>query len=263
MRSWWSVTLVGFALCASGCGGLGQHAAARPAPSATRSLTPSRPTPTPTPSRDSGSAGPTATVPTQPAVPDHHRRTDINFLVNKTHGLPGGYQPARLVEPDVRFLTSEPHDKRKLRPVAAGALETLFSAAATAGVPLSAVSGYRTHDTQHELYYRYVATHGEEKANTFSARPGHSEHQTGLTMDVTTADGRCAADDCFGLTPAAHWLAAHAQDYGFIVRYPPGKELITGYKHEPWHLRYLGVTLATAVHASGLTYDEYYAAHLE
>jgi D-alanyl-D-alanine carboxypeptidase len=258
MRSWWAVTLLGLALCASGCGGLGQHASARPATSPTRSVAPSRPTPT----RTTASPSPTAVTPTEPTVPAHHRRTDINFLVNKQHGLPVGYRPARLVEPDVPFLTSEPHDKRKLRPVAATALEKLFSAATTAGVPLSAVSGYRTHDTQHELYYRYVAAHGEEKANRFSAKPGHSEHQTGLTMDVTTADGRCAADDCFGLTPAAHWLAAHAQDYGFIVRYPPGKEAITGYKHEPWHLRYLGVPLATAVFESGLTYDEYYALHL-
>lgn len=102
-----------------------------------------------------------------------------------------------------------------------------------------------------------ISAYGEEYARKYVAEPGHSEHQTGLTMDVSGSTGECAADECFAGTPEAQWLADHAVTFGFIIRYPLGKEAITGYHYEPWHLRYVGVTVSTAIAASGLTLEEY------
>ena len=95
---------------------------------------------------------------------------------------------------------------------------------------------------------------------TYSAVPGHSEHETGLAIDVSGSDGKCAATDCFGDTMEAKWLAEHAAEYGFIIRYPKGKESITGYKYEPWHLRYVGVQIASEIAEQASTLEEYYNA---
>lgn len=94
----------------------------------------------------------------------------------------------------------------------------------------------------------------------YSAVPGHSEHQTGLAIDVSGSDGKCAASDCFAGTPEADWIAQHAPEYGFIIRYPEGKEAITGYKYEPWHIRYVGVDIAKDIAAQNLTLEEYFNA---
>ena len=112
-------------------------------------------------------------------------------------------------------------------------------------------SGFRSYETQNRIYNNYVSNYGQSSADTFSARPGHSEHQTGLAIDVNSID------DSFADTPEAEWLASHAHEYGFIIRYPKGKESITGYKYEPWHIRYLGVEKATEVYNSGLTLEEF------
>lgn len=101
---------------------------------------------------------------------------------------------------------------------------------------------------------------GVEKAKTYSAVPGHSEHETGLAIDVSGSDGKCAAEDCFGGTKEAEWLAKHAPEYGFIIRYPEGKEDITGYKYEPWHLRYVGTEISSDIAERGITLEEYYNA---
>ena len=131
------------------------------------------------------------------------------------------------------------------------ALLKLQRAARWAGYSMDLMSGYRSFETQEELYNDYVAVDGVEKADTYSAWPGHSEHQTGLAFDVGWVDLQ------FADTPAGRWLANHAHEYGFIIRYPEGKEDITGYQYEPWHIRYLGVELATKVHQSGLCLEEY------
>jgi D-alanyl-D-alanine carboxypeptidase len=183
----------------------------------------------------------------------------ITVLVNKTWRLPPGWQPPDLVPPDVAFVFDGPSPKRLLRTEAAAALEELFAAAEGDGLPLAAVSGFRTEQTQAQLFDAYVARDGEAEASRYSARPGHSEHQTGLAMDVTGRDGACAAEPCFAGTPEAVWLAAHAAEHGFVIRYPEGAEAITGYLHEPWHLRYVGVGVATDLVARGLTLDEYLA----
>lgn len=193
--------------------------------------------------------GPAVTVTTRPA--------DLAVLVNKLVVLPDGYEPSDLVEPKVRFIFTEKSEKRLLRKEAAQALEQLFAGAEKDGIFLAGVSGYRSYETQKGLFNYFVQTQGEAIARRYSAEPGHSEHQTGLAMDVSASTGKCAADDCFADTPEASWLAAHAPEYGFIIRYPKGKEAITGYAYEPWHLRYLGKSLAQKVAASGLTLEEY------
>ncbi|BAD40060.1 M15 family metallopeptidase [Symbiobacterium thermophilum] len=187
--------------------------------------------------------------------------TAIDVLVNKQYALPADYVPPDLVEPNVRFIFTEWHERRLMRAEAAAALEEMFAAAEEDGIYLAGVSGYRSYEYQEALFASYVSTDGLELAERYSARPGHSEHQTGLAMDISGSTGECAADDCFAGTPEAEWLAAHAHEFGFIVRYPKGKEHITGYMYEPWHVRYLGRELARAVYESGLTYEEYLQAH--
>ena len=113
-------------------------------------------------------------------------------------------------------------------------------------------SGFRSYATQAQLYQSYVNQEGQAAADRYSARPGYSEHQTGLAFDVIGTDGQLVED-----SSAAQWLLEHAPDYGFVVRYPRGKESVTGYMHEEWHLRYIGKE-AKDIAASGLTLEEYY-----
>jgi len=181
----------------------------------------------------------------------------ILVLVNKQYGLPEDYKPRDLVYPDVPFTFSERIDKRKMREEAATVLEQLFSGAKNDGISLLGVSAYRSSETQTDLFDYYVQKDGEKAAETFSAIPGHSEHETGLAIDVTGGDGRCAAEDCFADTEEAKWLADHAAKYGFIIRYPKGKEQITGYKYEPWHIRYVGKKAAMEMAERGITLEEY------
>ncbi|WP_433946960.1 D-alanyl-D-alanine carboxypeptidase family protein [Paenibacillus sp. SN-8-1] len=181
-------------------------------------------------------------------------------LVNKQFGLPDDYEPKDLVYPNVPFTFSEKIDKRKMRKEAAAALEEMFAGAKEDGVYLAGVSAYRSKKTQTSLFNRYVKKDGLEKAKTYSAVPGYSEHQTGLAIDVSGSDGKCAAESCFGGTKEAEWLKEHAQEYGFIIRYPEGKESITGYKYEPWHIRYVGKEIAQDVTSKGITLEEYYDA---
>ena len=119
------------------------------------------------------------------------------------------------------------------------------------GLNLSLQSGYRSYETQKSLYNSYVKKHGETLTNTFSAKPGHSEHQTGLAFDVGKVE------DSFANTKESKWLDQNAHLYGFIIRYPKGKQSITGYKYEPWHIRYLGLENAKKVKDSGKTLEEY------
>ena len=184
----------------------------------------------------------------------------ISVLVNKQYSLPKDYKPDELVYPNIDFIFSEKLDKRKLRKEAAEAIEAMFAGAAEDQIVLLGVSAYRSNATQKALFERYVKRDGVEKAMTYSAVPGHSEHETGLAIDVTGGDGKCAADDCFGDTKEAAWLAEHVGEYGFIIRYPDGKQDITGYKYEPWHLRYVGITIAQEIAEKQLTLEEYFNA---
>ncbi len=193
----------------------------------------------------------------QAAVADAN---SVAVLVNKEFALPEDHKPSDLVYPDVRFTFKEKIEKRMMREEAASALEELFAGAEQDGIYLAGVSAYRSHTTQTSLFNRYVKKDGLEKAKTYSAVPGHSEHETGLSIDVSGSDGKCAAEDCFGDTAEAKWLADHASEYGFIIRYPEGKDEITGFKYEPWHLRYVGKAIAADIAERDITLEEYYDA---
>lgn len=185
----------------------------------------------------------------------------IPVLVNKENKLPDGYQPKDLVNPKIPFVFGgELTSKRKMRAQAAAAIEKLFAAAKRQGISLLGVSAYRSYDAQKVLFNYYTKKDGYKAALAYSALPGTSEHETGLAIDVTGGNGECAAEDCFARTKEAKWLQKHAADYGFIIRYPKGKETITGYQYEPWHLRYVGKTIAQKIMKSGITLEEYYHA---
>ncbi|MFF2453846.1 M15 family metallopeptidase [Isoptericola sp. NPDC058082] len=177
-----------------------------------------------------------------------HDPADLTVLVNKAHPVtPERWAPDDLARPDVPALGE--HDR--LRAEAARALERLAADAQDAtGHELVLASGFRSTDYQRRLYARYVDAHGRRAADTFSARPGYSEHQTGLAADVAEA-GTPYTD--FGRTRTGRWVDAHAWRYGFVVRYPEGRQSVTGYSPEPWHLRYVGTGLTVPMHLAGTT----------
>ena len=174
-------------------------------------------------------------------------------LVNKNHNIPRDYVPADLVWvslPSTRDI--------QLRAEATQHLVKLFNGASAQGLTLYCASGYRSYATQAAIYQWHVDMYGVAGAELVSARPGMSEHQLGLAMDVTSASASFDLVESFGNTAEGHFVRDHAHEYGFIVRYPQGKTHITGYAYEPWHLRYLGVPVATAIYNSGKTMEEFY-----
>jgi zinc D-Ala-D-Ala carboxypeptidase len=182
----------------------------------------------------------------------------IPVLVNKQNKLPDSYNPTDLVYTKIPFISGATNEKRKMRSEAATAINELFAGAKEQGISLLGVSAYRSHATQTTLFNYYVNRDGYNKARTYSALPGTSEHETGLAIDVTGGNGKCAAEDCFGGTNEAIWLEKHAAEYGFIIRYPQGKKNITGYQYEPWHLRYVGKKIALEIMNAGITLEEYF-----
>lgn len=157
---------------------------------------------------------------------------DDILIVNKTYSLPADYDPG----------TSS---------VAQNAFDNMAADAMNDGIYLFVNSGYRSYQEQVQLYTMYASERGIEEADKVSSRPGHSEHQTGLTFDVNTTEF------AFADTAEAKWLAEHCCEYGFIIRYPEGKEDITGYEYEPWHIRYVGEEQAKTITESGLCLEEY------
>jgi zinc D-Ala-D-Ala carboxypeptidase len=176
---------------------------------------------------------------------------NIQVLVTKSRPL----NPLRYVPPD---LVTYPGTGYVLRREVSGQLQSLFAAARGAGAPLAVVSAYRSYDQQAALYNSYVAQYGQAVADTISARPGHSEHQTGLAVDVGNLDGTCGLGACFAATAGGRWVAANAHRYGFIIRYPDGYQPTTGYTFEPWHLRYVGRSAATEMRTRGIPTMEHY-----
>ncbi|WP_223701887.1 M15 family metallopeptidase [Sutcliffiella deserti] len=183
---------------------------------------------------------------------------NILLVVNKEQSLPADYVPDDLVIPDVSFSFDGDYDKKYLREEAARALEELFAAASEENIELFAVSGYRSYETQYGIYNSYLKKWGEEKTNAVSAIPGHSEHQTGLAMDVSSRSAALDLTEQFGETPEGKWLNDNAGKYGFIIRYPKDKKVITGYEYEPWHLRYVGKEVATYIYEEDLTLEEFF-----
>lgn len=178
------------------------------------------------------------------------------ILVNKTTPVDLAYAPTDLVLPPVAYRTDKSQEEVMVRTALVEPLTQLFSDAKTAGSELMIGSAYRSSKLQEKYFNSYTSTHGSAEAELYSARPGTSEHQLGLAVDLTTTDRKCYLVNCFGETQAGKWLATSAHRYGFILRYPNGKTQITGYNYEPWHFRYIGKTIATAIYESGLTYEE-------
>ncbi len=180
-------------------------------------------------------------------------------LVNKIFGLPGNYIPGDLIRPKVQFSFGDAKlEKSLMRKEAADSLEKMFAGAKNDGIELTAVSGYRSYGRQETLFNAEVQKVGEEKALQAVARPGSSEHQTGLTMDISGRTNNNNLNEQFGSTKEGVWLAHNAHKYGFILRYPKGKEDITGYMYEPWHFRYVGIKAATEIYENGWTLEEYF-----
>jgi D-alanyl-D-alanine carboxypeptidase len=182
----------------------------------------------------------------------------ITVYVNKEFCLPKDYKPEDLVTPNIRFNLLTYDERTMLRSEAAKAIERLFFAAEKEGLSLYGVSGYRSYARQWKIFTNNIATQGKEHTLKYSAVPGTSEHQTGLSMDVSTKDLRFKLDDTFEDTPEGKWLAKNSYKYGFIIRYPKDKADITGYAYEPWHIRYVGRGLSYYLHEKNLTLDEYY-----
>lgn len=173
-------------------------------------------------------------------------------ITNKRRPLqPTDYAPNDLTTPDVPLRLTAKDEEMKLRAEPAAALKTMFEAAKKEGVSLMVSSAYRSFSFQKGLYNRYVGQQGRTVADTQSARPGHSEHQTGLAVDVEPASRECEVETCFADTPEGKWTTEHAHEYGFIIRYGDGRQGITGYIYEPWHLRYVGKKLALEIHKQG------------
>lgn len=182
----------------------------------------------------------------------------MTVIVNKKRSLPDGYIPPDLVVPDVAFSYDGVLEKSHMRKEAAGALEKLFAASKKAGLDLRAVSGYRSYKRQVTIYNNNVATKGQAYTDRVSAKPGTSEHQTGLAIDVSGPGIGYGLEQSFGATAEGKWLAKHAAEYGFVIRYKKGADSITGYTWEPWHIRYIGKELAEDVTAKNLTLEEYF-----
>lgn len=178
---------------------------------------------------------------------------NILVLCNKYNKLPDDYVPADLVEVTT---SNSAVSGLKLRKEAAEAFDKLCAGAKTDGYTILGASGYRSFTYQQGLYNNYVKQDGVTSADTYSARAGYSEHQTGLAIDVKN---KTAAYDKFGTTPEYQWAKDNVYKYGFIIRYLPETIHITGYQSEEWHFRYVGVETAAKVHEMGITYDEYCA----
>ncbi len=181
-----------------------------------------------------------------------------NVLVNKFNKLSEDYIPDDL---EVITLEFNP-DGLMLRHEARLAFEKMCSDAYQEGIYLKAISTYRSYYYQWKIYLKNITPYQsleeyQQERDKVSARPGHSEHQTGLAVDINDLE------QAFEATPEGRWLAENSYQYGFILRYPKGKEEITGYDYEPWHFRYLGNELARSVYFSELTYDEFYIRYIE
>ena len=221
--------------------------------SASAASEPATATPTPT-------AAPT---PTSPAarLSQQHSLTDPAspwVVVNKHRPLsPADYVPADLVQPNITLAVSG--EAAQLNRTTAAAAEQMFAAAAQEGVTMTLASGYRSYGTQVATYNGYVASRGQAEADTASARPSHSEHQTGWAFDIGDGGGACSFQPCFAEQPAAVWAKANGHRFGFVVRYPWMLHEITGYYYESWHMRYIGVEAATDMATRGVaTLEEYF-----
>lgn len=204
----------------------------------------------PAPTYDVSRSQPTnrAAPPSQPSFNRTARSTtdpsSIWVVVNKTHPItPSTFRPALTL---VRGY--------QVAEAAADQLADLLDHSDQAGMGFKIASAFRSYEYQHHVHSVQVAQDGQAAADRVSARPGYSEHQTGLAVDlITPTVPTCDFEQCFATTPAGRWLEQHAWEYGFLIRYTAGNEAITGYRPEPWHLRFVGNALAASTRTSGIT----------
>jgi D-alanyl-D-alanine carboxypeptidase len=179
-------------------------------------------------------------------------------LVTKELGVSAGYVPPDLIDLPARVRAG---DGVRLRRVAAEALVDLIDSARKDGLEIFALSGYRSYEDQERVMVQEVSLVGRQTAEKQVAAPGHSEHQLGLAVDITSRRAPYELRWQFGQEPEGKWLAGNAPRFGFVISYPEGKEEITGYTYEPWHIRYVGTPLAEKIAAAGLTLTEYLPKH--
>jgi len=181
-------------------------------------------------------------------------KDDNLMLVNKYYYLTEDYEPDDLITLTSKYNTGV---NSKMRKEAAEQFMKMSDAATLDNITIKNASGYRSYNYQVNLYNKYVERDGKKAADTYSARPGFSEHQTGLTSDINQID------NSFENTYAFKWLQDNAYKYGFILRFPKDKEDVTGYQYEPWHYRYVGEYVAEKMHDENLTLEEYYAYYVQ
>lgn len=171
------------------------------------------------------------------------------LIANKTYGLPSTFVPTNPENPVTEERSVKCLDKDLMN-----AWNSLLKDATKEGLNLYISSGYRSYDYQSKIYNNYVKADGVEKADTYSSRPGNSEHQTGLCFDLNTIE------DSFQYTEEGKWVNDNCYKYGFCIRFPKGKEEYTGYQYESWHLRYVGEELATKLYNNGdwISLEEYF-----
>lgn len=178
------------------------------------------------------------------------------ILTNKYTYLPNNYIPNNLEEINPKYTNGT----KKLVNEARINFENLAEDAKKLGYTIRAISAYRSYEYQNILYNKYVSQDGIKLADTYSARPGYSEHQTGLVVDI---DNTKTDYNNFETTKEFTWITENAHKYGFILRYPQNKENITGYTYESWHYRYVGTDIATYIKENNITFDEYYVRFIE
>ena len=182
---------------------------------------------------------------------------DILILTNKFNKLSNDYEPSDLKDISNVYSYGE---NQKLRESAYNAFISMFNDAKKDNVTLIVNSSYRSYNDQEETYNNYSTWYGKEEADKIAARPGFSEHQTGLAIDIMTYKTN---RNNFEVSDAFKWLQENAYKYGYILRYPKDKEYLTGYSYESWHYRYVGKEIANEIKNNNITYDEYYAYYIE
>ncbi|MBQ6687362.1 MAG: M15 family metallopeptidase [Bacilli bacterium] len=193
---------------------------------------------------------------------DHEANTSLNYsmLVNKYYKLSADYEPDDLVTIKTDHSWGA-YGENKIRKDVYDAFKDMWTSAKESNIQLMINSSYRPYSDQERVYNNYKDKNGETFADKIAARPGYSEHQTGLALDIFCTTN--SSTKTFADSEAYTWLLANAHKFGFILRYPEDKENITGYAFESWHYRYVGKELAAKIYNEGITFDEYYAYYIE
>lgn len=194
---------------------------------------------------------------------EYYTDTKINdkystdMLINKYNGVSENFEPDHLTKIPKEYCKSEIEDQY-LSEEALTAFEEMVEAAKAEGYSILANSAYRSYQDQEEVYQTYYDLYGENYVKKYAARPGYSEHQTGLSLDVASANS-----NIFEESKEFTWMIENAYKYGFVLRFPKGKENITGFQYEAWHYRYVGKDIAKYMYENDLTFDEYYARFID